>query len=196
MKYFTALFLLGMLWIAGSAFGDYQTNTSNKGAAPEWIKNTVPGEGHKIFKDLVGTWKHTSKFWMDANAKPEESKGTSTSKLIMGGRFLQTDYKGTAMGKPFTGMGLLGFDSIKGEYQSTWVDSMSTALMTSTGTYDAATKTLTENGSSSCPMTGEKNKAFRGEWKFQDKNNYTYAMYANGTDGKEFKNLEIAYKRN
>jgi len=132
---------------------------------------------------------------MDAGAKPETSKGTQSNKMIMNGRFLQTEFKGTAMGKPFTGMGILGYDNVKGEYQSIWLDSMGTAMMVSNGSYDAATRTITETGKGSCPMTGEKDKTYRGEWKFIDKKNYTYTLFTNGADGKEFKNMEITFKK-
>ena len=133
---------------------------------------------------------------MDKNSKPEEASGTQVNKLIMDGRFLQSEAKGTAMGKPFTGMGLLGYDNIKSEYQSMWIDNMNTSLMTSSGSFDGASKTLNEKGTGSCPMTGEKNRVFRGEWRFVDKKNYVYSLYSNGKDGAEYKMMEITYKKN
>lgn len=176
------------------AFADYAKENMNEQMAKA-MKLTVPNENHALFKDMVGKWKTDSKFWMEANAKPEESKGTQTSKLIMEGRFLQSEFKGTAMGKPFTGMGLLGYDSVRQEYQSVWLDSMNTAMMVSNGTYETATKTLKESGTGSCPMTGDKNKAYRGEWRFLDKSHYTYSLFTHGTDGKEFKTMEITFTK-
>ena len=99
------------------ALADY----TKEGGQPEWMKYTQPGEGHQIFKALEGKWKHTVKWWMNPTAKPEEHKGTNTNKLIMGGRFLQQDTKGKAMGQAFTGMGITGYNTMKQEYQSVWV---------------------------------------------------------------------------
>ena len=178
---------------ANTFIADYATD--QKPDMAKMTKLTSPGENHAVLKDLVGNWKATSKFWMDANAKPEESKGTQSNKLIMGGRFLETNHKGTAMGKPVTGVGYLGYDNVRGEYQSVWIDNMTTSIMNSTGTYDTSTKTLTENGTGSCPMTGDKNKTFRGVWTFTDKAHYTYAMVTKGNDGNEYKALEITYAK-
>ena len=36
---------------------------------------------------------------------------------------------------------------------------------------------------------------YRTEWKIADNDNQTYTMYGKGPDGKEFKNMEIVYKR-
>lgn len=197
MKLVRVLVLFCVVVMAGNTLAhEGEAGHAHEGQAPEWVKYTTPGEGHAIFKDLVGRWQATSKWWMDATAKPEEAKGTTVAKLIMDGRFLQQEFKSKMMGKPFTGMGLLGYDALKGEYQSTWIDNMSTALMTSKGTYDAATKTLKEQGTASDPMTGEKDKWYRAEWKFVDKNTHTYSMFTKGKDGQEFKSLEINYKRN
>lgn len=175
--------------------GVWAKETKKAEAPPEWMKYTVPGEGHQILKDLAGNWKNTTKWWASATAKPEESKGTTSSKLILGGRFLQSDFKSTAMGQAFQGMGLMGYDAFKGEYQSVWIDSMSTAIMTSVGHYDPKTKVLSETGTGSDAMSGEKNKTFRNEYKFESKNAFTYSMYSKGADGKEFKTLEMTYKR-
>lgn len=169
--------------------------SAHDGTAPEWMKYTQPGEEHAKLKELEGKWAVSAEFLMDSGSKPETSKGSQTNKMIMGGRFLQSDHKGTAMGQPFNGMGLLGFDRVKGQYQSVWVDNMSTSLMSSSGAYDDSAKTITETGSFSCPMTGEKDKAYRAEWKFVDKNHYNYAMYTKDAAGKEFRSLFIQYTR-
>ncbi len=190
-------FLIGSLILAltTGAFANEHKSDAGEDMA-KMITLTAVSENHAILKDLVGRWKTSSKFWMDKNSKPEEASGTQVNKLIMDGRFLQSEAKGTAMGKPFTGMGLLGYDNIKSEYQSMWIDNMNTSLMTSSGSFDGASKTLNEKGTGSCPMTGEKNRVFRGEWRFVDKKNYVYSLYSNGKDGAEYKMMEITYKKN
>lgn len=161
----------------------------------EAMKFGTPGENHKVLDILVGNWTHAARSWMAPDAKPEESKGTSTNKWILGGRFLQSDVKGNMMGMPFEGLGMMGYDNMKGVYQGLWMDNMMTGIMSSTAQYDAATKTFNESGSFSCPMTGEKNMSFRAVWKIIDANSYTYEMFQKDPDGKEFKMIEIAYSR-
>lgn len=162
----------------------------------KYMEASTPGEAHKRLKELEGNWKYTSKMWETAESKPEESKGKTKFKMILGNRFLQQEFKGKAMGMDFEGLGLLGYDNVKKEYQSIWVDTMSTAMMTGTGTYDEAKKVLTETGEYSCPISEDKEQKYRTEWAMTDKKNMTFSMYGKGPKGgKEFKMMEINYTR-
>ncbi len=182
MKKQMSLFVIGLMFV------------SIAGAA-EMMKMASPGDNHKNMEIFAGNWNYSLKMWMDVKGKPEESKGTATGKWILGGRFLQADVKGTAMGQPFEGMSIMGYDNLKGQYQSLWLDNMTTGIMQSTSMYDPAAKTFTETGVFSCPMTNEKDRPFRGSVKVADNYNYTYSMFQTGPDGKEFKAMEITYTR-
>lgn len=157
------------------------------------VEFTTPNENHKVLDYFVGNWDFTSSMWMMPASPPETSAGTSESRWIMNGRFLEQTFNGTMMDQPFVGRLTLGFDNIKKEYVSTWVDNMSTAIMTSEATYDADTKTFMENGSHSCPIDGVRH--FRAVTKIIDDNTYTYETYVQNKDGSEFKSMEIVYKR-
>jgi len=156
----------------------------------------TPGPEHKVLADLVGDWTFTAKHWETPAGKPIVSTGTSTFKMILGGRWLQQDIKSEMMGMPVEGMGLTGYDNIKKKYQSLWFDNMGTGVMIGEGSFDAKSKTLTDGGKFSCPMTGG-DRNYRAEWKLSGKNNFTYSMFGKGLDdtGKEFKQMEITYKR-
>jgi hypothetical protein len=158
-------------------------------------KATTPNENHKRLDPFIGNWTYTSSMWMTPGSKPEQSTGTQENSWVLGGRFVKEVVKGTAMGQAFEGHGKVGYDNVRGEYQAVWADDMSTGIMMSTGQWNEATKTLTMEGTASCPFTGEKNMWTRSEWKLIDNDNNTYATYSKGTDGKEFKMMEIAYKR-
>ena len=159
----------------------------------KWKEYSTPNENHKVLGTLVGEWNHTVKWWMSPDAKPEESKGTSEIEWIMGGRFIQHEVEGTSMGQPFEGMGVMGYDNEKKQYQSVWIDNMGTGIMRGSGNYDPKTKTLTDEGTFSCPAEGE--KSYRGVTKIIDKDHFTYEMYMAGPDGKEFRAMEIVYTR-
>lgn len=160
----------------------------------KWAAAATPGENHRVLDALVGSWDHTVQWWMKPGEPPEKSTGTSEARWILGGRFVRQDASGVAMGQPFEGIGTIGFNNVKKEYESVWIDNMATAMMKSTGRYDPSKKTLTDTGMVTDCMDG-KEKPFRGVTTFTDKNNYKYEMYMAGPDGKEFMTMRIAYKR-
>ncbi len=160
----------------------------------EWMKFATPGEGHKFFKDVTGSWTYTSLSWEKKDAKPNKSKGTSTIRLIMGGRYLEQTAKGNMMGMPFEGRGFTGYNNATGKYESTWMDNMSTSMMVGKGSYDKETKTLKDEGEFYCPMN-KKNVDYHSEWKMADKNHMTFAMWGPDMDGEEIKMFELSYTR-
>jgi len=162
-------------------------------AMAKWQAYATPGEDHKVMEQLVGNWDYSLKYWSAPNTPPEESTGTNDVKWILGNRFLEMDVKGTSMGQPFEGMGIIGYDNAKKEYVNTWIDTMGTGMMNATGTYDAETKTMTEKGTFTDPMSGQ--QSFKGVTKFADKNNFTYEMYISTPDGKVMRVMKINYTR-
>ena len=156
---------------------------------------STPNEHHDVLKSLEGTWKTQVKFWMDPKGEPEVSEGTSDAKIIFGGRFLEQTFSGTAMGKPFEGRGIIGYDNLRKEYTGIWFDNMATGIMTSSGKYDPDTKIITEEGSLSCPITGEAHRWYRSAWTVSDRDHNTYQSYSHDARGQEYKSLEIHYTR-
>ncbi len=154
----------------------------------------TPGKHHEHLNILEGKWKHEVKWWMSPNEKPEISHGTSDIHWIMGKRFVQHMVKGIAMGQPFEGMGMIGYDNAKKEYNSIWIDSMGTGIMKGTGQFDTKEKSLLEKGSFTCPFRQE--SKFRSITKIIDDDHFSYVMY--GPDmatGNEYKAMEIIYTR-
>ena len=86
----------------------------------------TPGENHRVLDALVGNWDFTIKSWMSVDAPPEESTGTSQIVWDLDGHFLKETVQGSMMGKPFSGLGYVGYDNLKKEYESIWLDNMST----------------------------------------------------------------------
>ncbi|HZO86608.1 MAG TPA: DUF1579 family protein, partial [Verrucomicrobiae bacterium] len=76
----------------------------------------TPGPAHKALDSLVGDWNAEVKMWMDPAAPPNVTKATAKNTWIMGNRFVQQDFKGEFMGKPFRGMGVTGYDNMKKSY--------------------------------------------------------------------------------
>jgi hypothetical protein len=107
----------------------------------------------------------------------------------LGERFVAQHYKGEAMGQPFEGLGLVGYDNHKKEYTGTWADSMTTAVTTAHGKYDAAKKTFTFRNEMFDPYVGVKVKT-RDVWRIIDKDTQLQEMYRRTPDAnKDFKVL-------
>lgn len=155
----------------------------------------TPGAEHAVLNPMVGDWTVSSRHWMKRGAKPEKSTATSTLAWVLDGRFLKQKYKGDWAGQPFDGLGFLGYDKVKKEYVSVWMDSMSTGMSRSAGRYDTAARTIEDEGTFSCPVTGEKEMWFRSVWKIVNDNKLVFNMYTKDPEGKEFRSMELVYKR-
>ncbi|RIL10506.1 MAG: hypothetical protein DCC75_04210 [Proteobacteria bacterium] len=155
---------------------------------------STPGTEHAALKPLVGKWKTEAKWWKEPGKTPEVTKGSANHQWMLGKRFIKEEYKGKMMGQDFEGVGMLGYDNVKGRYVSTWTDSMSTGILTSEGSYDTGAKSLDMTAKFSCPMTGAEMTG-RMLTRVIDENTHVFEMYNPGPDGKEFKSLEITYKR-
>ena len=160
----------------------------------KWQEYMTPGPPHQQLAKVAGEWEWTSSWWMSPDAPPQTSSGTMTARPIMGGRYVVEDMKGTAMGMPFEGHALNGYDNAKDRYFSVWVDNFGTGVMTMWGTYDEATKTMTMEGSYIDPVTG-KEKATRSVTKHVDDNHFVFEMFGPGPDGKEQRTMELHAKR-
>lgn len=160
-----------------------------------WMKMGAPGEHHKHLEAFVGHWETVVKFRMAAEAPWMESKGTSTLKWVLGGRFLMEEVESEMMGQPFHGLGYSGYDNFRKQYVSLWMDSMMTGVHTSTGTCDTSGKVFTYHGKTDDPMTGERDKPYKMTLRVVNPDKTVTEMWMNGPDGKEFMSMEIVYTR-
>ena len=146
-----------------------------------------PGPEHEKLKELVGTWDAVVKFG------PEESKGTMTWKMDLGGLWLVSEFQGEFGGEKFTGKGFDGYDPIKKKYIGVCVDSMSTLPVISEGTYDKDGKVQTMTGEG--PGPDGKPTKYKMTTEHKDKDSVLFTMFGPGPDGKEGPMMSIAYKR-
>ena len=158
-----------------------------------YTKLATPGEPHQQLAALAGSWTTKSKEWMEPGKPPMESTGSAEMKRLLDGRFLHQEYTGDMMGKPYTGMGITGYDNLRKRYVSTWIDSMGTGIFTMEGTASADGKTITMKGQHAEPGGGMMNH--RAVWKLVDANTQIFEMYGVHKGKKEMKMLEITYTR-
>jgi hypothetical protein len=156
--------------------------------AAQEMANVKPGPEHAILKKIVGTWDAE----MDMGPAGK-SKGSMTTKEVAGGTWFVSEFKGEMGGMKFEGVGINGYDPKKKKYVGTWTDSMSTSIEPTEGTYDAATKTMTETMNSTGP-NGEAMK-FENVSVYKSDDEYTFTMSMVMPDGNKQKMMTINYKR-
>ena len=195
---FVVLASLG-LWSAYSSAGDEKGQEKSAADAAQaammeaYMKLAEPGEHHEHLKALAGTWKTTTKWWMGPG-EPEISHGVSKNTWILGGRFLQMEFKSTSEEHPFEGFGLVGYDNIKKQHVNVWCDTMGTGATVSHGTCDDSGKVFTYVATYEDPMTRQP-KTSRWVTKVINNNKHVFTIHNIGKDGKETQELEVTYVR-
>ena len=159
-----------------------------------WQEYMTPGEMHKLLANFEGEWTTEGKMWMEPNAQPATSKGECTYRMVLGGRYQESEFKGDFMGQPFEGKGLTAYDNLKKQFEGSWVDNMGSGIMRTTGKYDPATKTITLTGQVMDPMTGKECK-IRETLKVVDDDTHVMTMYSTYAGQPEFKSMEMTFKR-
>ncbi len=158
-----------------------------------WKKLGTPGEPHKLFASLAGSWTTQTKEWMEPGKPPAESTGTAEMKMLLDGRFLYQEYNSQMMGQPFSGIGIDAYDNMTKKYVTAWIDSMGTGIFMMEGTASADGRTITLKGAH--PEPGGGKMTHRAVWKIVDNSTQTFDMYGAHHGGKEMKMLEITYTR-
>jgi hypothetical protein len=163
----------------------------------QWEKLKKPGPQHELLKGLEGKWIGTGT-WTDAGMT-SKFREEVTSKLVFGGRFLQSDTKLTTEASPpwpsmtMNSVMYLGYDNAKQRYTGAMLGDMNTAIGISEGTYDAATKTFTLSGVEM--LAPGKERKYRMVQKITSPTELLFEMYFTGPDGKETKAGDGVYKK-
>jgi len=78
-----------------------------------WQAYMTPGDMHKVLAQTEGEWTTEGKMWMDPKSEPMVSKGECTYKMVLGGRYQETQFKGDMMGQQFEGKGVMAYDNLR-----------------------------------------------------------------------------------
>jgi len=203
MKKSTLLVCAGALVVSTAAITAQVTSQNETGKQmqqhqqemPEWMKYGQPGKHHERLDPFIGTWDQTVKMWMSPGGEAQTSESTATYEWIMGGRFVKGTYSGSFNGQPFKGMDLLGYDNFRQQYISLWIDNMSSAFMTATGSMNADHTKLTMTGTHDNVMTGQRNQKFKTVTRIESNDRIVYESYGPGPDGTMYKTLEVVSTR-
>jgi hypothetical protein len=114
-----------------------------------------PGPEHERLAQQVGKWNYEFKMWMEPGGSPMVYSGTSESKMILDGRFLQNDGL-TGAGTPMEtkSVHIYGFDRRKQEYTLVGFDTWGTYWVTAAGKFDEKKNAIVMHGSDYDPIMG------------------------------------------
>jgi hypothetical protein len=147
---------------------------------------------HEVFQRMAGSWTTEVKNFEPNSTEPTVSNGTAEFKCLMGGRYLMQSFQSDMNGQEYEGIGISGFDKGKQRYVGVWFDNMSTGLVHTQGTFDAARDTMTETGSANTPMGA---MDMRMVTQHLDKDSFRFSLFMKLPDGNEMKSMEIIYRR-
>jgi hypothetical protein len=183
---------LALCLTAVSAMAGEEKPVDEQAMMKAWMEAATPGAQHKLLEPMVGVW-NVVNYSYETGQKVEAGGGTSTRTMILGDRFLQDHTEAQMMGMPMDGWGLTGYNNTTGEYESTWIDNMGTAIYLSKGKATADGKQITQTMDYVDPMTKKATKV-KTILSFDGPDNASFTWYSLEGD-KETKSMEMIYTR-
>jgi hypothetical protein len=153
-----------------------------------------PGPQHERLEWRLGAWAGEVTYWPFPGAAPVTAAATSTASWVLDGRWVRQEFRSEVNGKPFEGLGLLGYDRIAGQYVSMWLDSTSTGVLTLVGDCEGECRELVLAGTRVDPQTS-KEYGVRQVVRRLDDDRFMVEFYDELDDGSMFKSLEIRWQR-
>jgi hypothetical protein len=172
-----------------------QTQSAEKGSGRSTTggQHAVPGPHHERFAKLVGDWDTTMTMWFPDPQNPVTTTGRARYDTILGGLYLAITYTGTAMGRPFNGRGITGYDVARKQYCHTWCDDMSSTIQYKTGNFIDDGKTLVMHGEIADASSPEPIKMRDVLTHFDDDHERYESFVTLG--GNEMKAMEVDYRK-
>jgi hypothetical protein len=189
-------------------YEDTTTTTAREGASSRAMKPGLdkeemmrkaeeagkPGPGHKALEHYVGNWKAEVKCWMEPGEPPHVSQATAKVNWVMNGRFLEEDFRGEMMGKPFRGRTVTGYDNVKQTFKSVWISDMQTSMFVTEGRGENGNKILTLKGPATCGATGRTDTPMKVVLRVLGPDKHIFEMF-DESRGESAKTMEITYTR-
>lgn len=129
-------------------------DTQMQQALAAWDRAAEPGPWHAFLSQRAGRWDVAGRIWNDPAGEPATSTGESRLEMVLGGRFLQERHKGEADGRPYEGLGLLGFDNADSSVTAVWMDNLGTRTAVLSGRAGLPGDPLELRGAFTDPASG------------------------------------------
>jgi hypothetical protein len=190
MRRFLALVVLTTLLSIGTPAFAQDPQMDPEAMEKMMVELATPGPQHALLAKLAGDWKTTMTSYMDG-PDPVTSTGTFHSEAVLGGRYFVGRHTGEAMGQPFEGMNIDGYDNSTEKFFSMWIDNFGTGYYLAHGELDADGKTLRHSGEM---IFGPMTIPSRSETVFVNDDKVSFTMW-HTMNGQEMKAMDLVYER-
>ena len=112
-----------------------------------------PGPEHEMLARMEGTWRQEIRMWPSPGAEPTSMTGTAESRLVLGGRFLQSESRMPGSELPI-GISMMGFDRRSSEYTALGLDVSGTYWVTARGPRNEESGAVVMSGEDHDPALG------------------------------------------
>jgi hypothetical protein len=188
-----------LILITGEAVsqeGQPQMSAEEAAMMAKWQEMSTPGSNHKKLHHFVGEWSAVSKSWMQGpNQPPTETKGEMKARLLLDGRFLREEFKGTMMGMPFEGVSITGYDNFRRQYRNLWMDTFGTGFNLATGNVDASGKVFKYYARMDNVASGEVDRSYIYVIRIINENKHIMEVHDASFPEGQTKQMEITYTR-
>jgi hypothetical protein len=150
-------------------------------SAQEMPEMPKPQKEHEFLQKFVGEWESVGKGVMAEGQEPVECNATATTRML-GDFWMISNGKGDAMGTPMETVMQLGFDTKKGKYVGTWIDSIFNHMWHYEGIVEGDKLILNAEGPDM--MNPGRMAMYRDEFDFKSPDHYVLTSSAQGEDGK------------
>ena len=188
--------MAGVIFLVGaeSSAQDFDLRTPGLPKEEEEVDPHAPGKHHAQFEKAVGKFEAVVRSYPEAGGEPVVTKAEAVGELILGGRFLQLDYKGASpVNTKLIGLGLYGYDERSEKHSALWLDSFSNSTFFAEGEC-AKRGMITMHGNAIDPDT-DKVVKMQAVLHLQSYTQFTYAEYEENADGKWLPQREILFTR-
>jgi hypothetical protein len=162
-------------------------------AMAKMVEYATPGEPHAAMAASAGSWNVEGLSYWEPGAEPMPMKATAERTLLLGGRVLQETFKSEFMGAPFEGILLQGYDNMKGEHWSIWMDSMNTWASFSRGNHNESGELVLEG--LMCDAMTPEGRLMRTVVRVIDADHVNMQMLDVAADGSTSLAMELDYTR-
>jgi hypothetical protein len=153
-----------------------------------------PQKEHEFLKKFVGEWESVGKGTPMEGQPAVECNATANTRM-MGDFWMVSEGHGDAMGTPMETLMTVGYDTEKGKYVGTWVDSVFNHMWKYEGTVEGEKLTLNAEGPDM--MNPGRMTQYQDIFEFKSPDHYTLTSRAQDKDGKwvTFMTAEVNRKK-
>jgi Protein of unknown function (DUF1579) len=167
------------------------TFTTTSAFAQNFADN--PGPEHEALAKLAGEYTTVTRFRPTAGQAAQESKGSAKFTSVLDGRFILEESTGEQFGKQFKARKIYGYNNAAKRYESAWVYTASTAIMTLQGTSPDGGKTIRLNATVAQANDAQMNLIVT--LKRINDDSFTVELGSTTPDGTAGPTLETTYTR-